>query len=181
MPRNKEIQGTREIEPMAKPYRTGMARRVREGAKALDCPDGFSRMDLYHHIDDIKPFSLQEEKSFMGTFKELFRRGEFKRIRYGRYRYEQEFVPQANVRQRIYRAMHVKGAFCANDIKILTDADRSYIQVTIRRLKKAGHLDLTGRSSRGNIFRVKHPEKFYLEMVHDKAKSNKRRREKVTK
>lgn len=148
-------------------YRTGMADRIRAAVKKLDSMDGFSRGELFDHVEKDKPLSLQEERSFKNTFKDLFKRGEIRRISVGRFRYADEFIPRANVCQRIYRAMHVKGAFCTKDIQILTDADRSYINVIIRKLAKGGHLELTGKTPRGSIFRVKHPNQFYLEFVHD--------------
>ena len=157
---------------MKKPRCKGMTNLAREAAKELDNPEGFSRGDLYDHIEKTKHLNDAEEQSLYKTIFDLHKRGEFERIGYGRYRYVKGFAPVADVRQKILRAMHVKGAFCATDIKILTDADKSYILVIIRRLKKAGYLDLTGKSPRGNIFRVKHPEKFYLEMVHGETKSN---------
>lgn len=150
---------------MIKPRCKGITSLAREAAKALDNPEGFSRRELYDQIEKTQHLNDAEERGLYRTIHELHKRGEFKRIEHGRYRYVKGLAPVADIRQKILRAIYVKGAFCTNDIKILTDADRSYILVTIRRLIKAGHLDLTGRSIRGNIFRVKHPEKFYLEFV----------------
>ena len=145
-----------------KKYRTGMADRVRAAAKSLDCPEGFSRKDVMYEVD---PHAGQEERSLENAFHDLRKRGEIRRIGYAKYRVATDLAPRAGVRQKIYRAMHIKGAFCAKDIRVLTDADPSYILMVIRKLRQSGHLERTGGSTRGNIFRVKQRDKFYLEFV----------------
>lgn len=64
--------------------------------------------------------------------------------------------------------MHVKGAFCAADIRRLTDADQSYISAVIRRLVEAGDLELTGKKGKFKFFRVKQANDFYLKFVNRK-------------
>lgn len=147
---------------------TGMVDRVRAAAKELDRPEGFSRMDLYHHIDGAQPFNSLGERSLFRTWGDLRRRGEFKRIGRARYRYIDR-APRADIRQKVYRAIYVKGAFCAMDIILLTDAEHSYILAIIGRLKKAGHLAYTGMSEKRKFFRVRNLNKFYLEFVRGKA------------
>jgi len=152
-----------------KKYRTGMTRRVRNAVEKLDNTEGFSRSDLYHHIDHIKPLNLLEERSFYRTFRELYKRGELKRIGYAKYRFVKGLTPKAQVRQRIYRAMYVRRSFCAKDIRLLTDAESSYILAIIRKLKNDGQLEYTGISEKRKYFRVRQADEFYLNFVKDES------------
>ena len=139
-----------------------MADRVRAAAKSLDCPEGFSRKDVMYEVD---PHAGQEERSLENAFHDLRKRGEIRRIGYAKYRVATDLAPRAGVRQKIYRAMHIRGAFCCKDIQVLTDADPSYILAIIRKLRKSGHLELTGETIRGKVYRVKQKDEFYLEFV----------------
>lgn len=147
--------------------RTGITQKVRDAAKEMtDKGSHFSVRDLVWHMDTS---SAREDRSVRRAFVDLRKRGEIKRIGYAKYRFVKDLTPKANVRQRIYRAMHVKGAFCARDIKILTDADKSYIMAIIRKLKNAGHLEYTGRSKAGNHYRVRQADEFYLNFVKNES------------
>jgi len=150
---------------------TGMVDRVRAAAKELDRQEGFSKSDLYHHIDGVKPLNSLGERSFNRTWRELRKRGELKRIGYARYRFIAELTPRADIRQKVYRAIYIKGAFCAKDIVLLTDAEHSYILAIIGKLKKAGYLEYTGMSEKSKFFRVCNLNKFYLELVHPPSSS----------
>lgn len=150
------------IKSTKKPYRTGTTDRIREAAQKLSARGCFSKRDIYFDIDDSDPVCFS---SFHRCWYDLRKRGEIERLGREKYQYINSFRPRADVRLRIFRAMHVKGAFCSMDIQRLSGADISYILATIRRLVKRGYLELTGKSDKGNIFRVRHNSKFYQKLV----------------
>ena len=139
-----------------------MTDRVRAACKALDAKGTFSCKDVVYHID---PADSRGELNVRRAFQDICDRGELVRIGRAKYRHIEGRAPTADVRQRIYRAMHVKGVFCAADIVKLTEADQSYVSAVIRRLARTGDLELTGRTGKTNRFRVRHADKFYLEHV----------------
>lgn len=71
-------------------------------------------------------------------------------------------------RARIYRAVHVKGAFTVEDIVKLTEADPAYISQIIRQLVADGHVEkvgsMPGKGAAG-AYRVRHRDRFYKEKV----------------
>lgn len=139
-------------------YRTGMADRVRAAARQTS--RSFSRAEIINNLDLLS----RETKAFNTAWLDLLRRGEL--IDHGRFfRYDPAMAPKSDVRNRMARAMHVKGAFCAGDIAKLSDADPSYVHATIRKLAKAGWLEMTGKKGRVRFFRVRNSEKFYLAFV----------------
>lgn len=140
-------------------YRMGTTQEVRAAAKQLGT---FTPTDVVYFID---PEERYREKMIRNTVQELFKRGEIERIEPGRYRYVQDLAPQPTVRKRILRAIHAQGKFCQKDIRKLSDAEASYILVVIRKLKKAGYLELIGKCSDGNVFRVRHADRFYQDLV----------------
>lgn len=145
-----------------KPYRTGMAARVRAAASKIK--GAFFREDIVIHLD----LWAREMKTFDTCWLDMQRRGELIKhgnIKFEYYTYNPAVAPKADVKNRIMRAMHVKGAFSAADIVKLTEADRSYIYATIRRMVKAGELEFTGFHEQVKRFRVRNSEKFYLERV----------------
>jgi len=145
-----------------KTIRTGMTDRVRAACKALDANGPFSRRDVVWHVD---PNDGREELSARRAFQGIYGRGELIRLGRGKYRHIDGRAPTADVKCKIYRAMHIKGAFCAADIKKLTDADKSYISAVIRKLAKVGDLELIGKSGKDKIYQVKWTNRFYLEYV----------------
>jgi len=145
-----------------KTIRTGMTDRVRAVCRALDAKGPFSRRDVVWHVD---PNDGREELSARRAFQGIYGRGELIRLGRGKYRHIDGRAPTADVRRRIYRAMHVKGAFCAADIVKLVDADQSYVSARIRSLVKSGWLEFTGKTGKTNRFRVRHKDRFYLEHV----------------
>ncbi len=148
-----------------KNYHTGMINRVRAACRALDKKGSMTRQDIYFKVDPED----SEKKSFSRMWQDLIDRGELictdTEANSRCYRYNPSALPKADVREKIYRAMHAKLAFCARDIHRLTDADSNYILVLIRNLVKHGHLEFTGKTAKGNIFRVKNNNKFYQELV----------------
>lgn len=148
-----------------KSIRTGMTDRVRAACRKLSSSYNsgyFSRRDVYYEVD---PEPGQEYRSFERTWQDLIDRGEIAKQFDRFYIYNPEAAPTFDVRKKIFRAMHIKGAFCAADIKKLTDADQSYISAVIRKMVKAGDLELTGKKGKFKFFRVKNSKEFYLEKV----------------
>lgn len=150
-------------------YHTGMAERIREAAKELNSFGPFSRDDLINRLD----LWSWEMGAFNTVLFDMRGRGELVRLDHEAYLYNEKNTPCPNVQSRILRAMYIKGAFCTVEIRKLTDADNSYISATIRKLVKAAYLEPVGKSAKGNIFRVKHKDVFYQELVRDKCQWSK--------
>lgn len=138
-----------------------MCDRIRPAAKALNKQKWFSRQEVFNQADIL----LSDAASFRAGWNALRRRGELVKLGQEKYRYNEERAAFPKVRLRVYRAMHVKGAFCSADIAKLSDADVSYVQGLIRRLVKDGWLEFTGKKDRVKFFRVKNSEKFFLDKV----------------
>jgi hypothetical protein len=147
-----------------------MADRVRAACRKLGQHGWINRRQVYFEVDTDTD---AEDRSFAGTWQDLIDRGELTRAMESKkapwYLYRDAAAPRFDVRAKIYRAMHIKGAFCAADIKKLTDADQSYISVVIRKLVKAGDLELTGKVDKTKMFRVRQANDFYLKFVKRKA------------
>lgn len=146
-------------------YRKGYAAEIRRFGGTRET---FSIKDLY---DLFNVFSHEKKaRSIRNTVWDMRKRGEIVHVSVGSYRLITAQSPRAGVRCKIYRAMSARKVFSASDIKILSDADSSYILSVARRLVKAGHLAKTGgrKNLKGypeNMFRVVHPDKFYIEFV----------------
>ena len=136
-----------------------MAARVRAAVRLM--PGPFSRDEIINSMD----LWSRELQTFNTSWLDMRRRGELLQTNDDQYRYNSTAAPQADVKNRMMRAMHVKGVFSAADIKKLTEADLSYVHAVIRRMVKAGELEFTGYYDRVKRFRVKNSEKFYLERV----------------
>jgi predicted transcriptional regulator len=98
--------------------------RVRVAAQKLKT---FTSLELADEITDAR-------KTIYVTIQELFKRGELKRIAPGRYEYVEGKQPVAEAEQRILRAIWIRGLFRIKNIKILADAEVSYIRRLVRRL-----------------------------------------------
>lgn len=152
-----------------KPLHTGMTDRIRAAARALkfhpDKPETinwFSRNDVFNRAEIL----VSEQSSFNACWLELRKRGELERMCYQKYRYNEDRAARGGgVKLKIYRAMYIKGAFCAPDIKKLTKAEISYVHGVIRRLVKDGELEFTGCREHFKFYRIKNSERFYLEKV----------------
>lgn len=142
----------------------GITERVRKAARKLKA---FSVSDLAHVDYDIFISKNQVEKIIF----KMRESGEVERLSLGCYRYNfGKRIRSHEVRDRIYRAMHVKGSFSAREIAVLSDADISYIMELIRKLLKDEVLEKagTGRSPKGREerrLRVKHRDGFYRKFV----------------
>ena len=130
--------------------------------KALNEQKGFSRRELFQAVNTR---NRAEDMAFKEAWLELLRRGELVKIEFGEYRYDPEKAARADVKIRIFRAMHVKGAFCAADIAKLSEADISYIHTVIRQMVRDEWLEFTGKRGLVRFFRVRNSERFYLEFV----------------
>ncbi len=151
-----------------KPYRTGVTNQLRAVLKELDCPKGFARRDAYWAMDAKRQL---EDRSFYRTWGELRKRGEIKRIGRAQYRYVENKKPISNIRNRVHRAIHVKGTFTARDIRMLAEAELSYVYAIIRRLEKAEYIECTGKARKDGLqpekfYRVRHQDRFYQEVVN---------------
>lgn len=138
-----------------KKNKTGRTARVRAAAKKLKT---FTPLDLVYSVAD----TFKENNKIRCAMHGLYMRGELKRTAPGRYEYVEGGEPVAGVRQRILRAIHVKGLFRIKDIKILTDAEVSYICALVRRLVKADHIEHIGTCQKEKSYRVKNADQFYL-------------------
>ena len=72
-----------------------------------------------------------------------------------------------SMRSKIVKAMYVSGrAFTAADIKKLSECpDINYVQKTIRKLQRSGHLHSAGKHRAWTLYRVKSMEKFKVEVM----------------
>lgn len=138
-----------------------MRDRVRAAAKTLNDQKWFSRQEVFNQAEIL----LAELGGFKAAWNCLRRRGELVRLDRQKYRYDLGKAARADVRNHIFRAMHVKGAFCSADIAKLSEADFSYVQKLIRDMVNAGDLEFTGKKGRVKFFRVRNSEKFFLEKV----------------
>lgn len=141
---------------------TGMVYRIRRAAANAIAP--FCRADIFDRAEIL----VKDRPGFNRSWNDLRKTGELKKLGYQKYRYDPRLLPTADVKKRIYRAMHVKGAFSASDISKLTEAHISYAQSTIRKLTKAGWLELTGKKGRVKFYRVRNANTFYTNFVRSK-------------
>jgi hypothetical protein len=117
--------------------------------------------------------SYRDARRVREVVKGLVKRGEAVKLAPGLYQYVPERSPHNKEKaRRIYRAMHVKGSFTPREITILTDADKSYVLATTRRLVKTGDLEFLGevKGEKGRhrkVFRVRHRDNFFMKYVHE--------------
>jgi len=142
-------------------YQLGTTGQVRAAAKKLKT---FTPTDIVYAVD---PAEKYRAKSIRNIVTELCLRGEFKRIAPGKYEYVEDRSPTADVREKVMRAMHVKGIFNIKGIRQITDADATYIGVLIRKLVKAGDLEFVGKTNRCKYYRVRNADAFYLDRVNN--------------
>ena len=139
-----------------------MAARVRAAAQRIDSP--FYREEIVNVLD----LWVREMKTFRTCWQDMRRRGELVpvgSVTDERYRYNPYAAPKTDVKNRMRRAMHVKGAFCAAEIKKLAEADLSYVHATIRRMVADGELEFTGYHDRVRRYRVRNSDKFYQKFI----------------
>ncbi len=157
--------------------KTGLAGRMREWMKAHS--GAFTKRDVYLGLGIESPADRSTLRNAVPDFEA---RGEIislppdKRIRrqdIKRYRYNVEWqgAQKGSLRPRIYKAMYVSGTFAVTDIQRLCDMDRAWIDKTVRRLRRSGHLALVGRrlcahgAGAEAIYHVTDRDKFRLEVM----------------
>jgi len=144
---------------------TGMTNRIRNIAARINRQ--FSREDVFNAAG----VPLTKKKSFDYAWNQLRANGELVRRALRSYVYDDSFSPEIpSVKPRIYRAMHVKGAFCVSDIAKLSDAHTSYVQRMVGELVLSGELEFTGKRGKVKFYRVRNSEKFYLDKVANGGK-----------
>lgn len=118
----------------------GIAKRVREifqahPRKALRVAEIASELGLSY-------------EKVANAVADMFRRGELKRVGYGRYRYTgkqpQIWKKVPALRRRICKAIHAKVTFTAREIVLLSGVGRSYVHKILRRLVAEGLVEPLG-------------------------------------
>ena len=157
--------------------KTGLASRMREWMKAQDRP--FTKRDVYIGLGIHDP---ADRATLRNAIPDFARRDEIilqhpdkrnRRQDINRYRYNPEWKggQKGALRPRIFKAMYVSGTFSATDLERLTDLDRSWIDKTVRRLRRSGHLAIVGRrlcahgAGAEALYHVTNRDKFKLEVM----------------
>jgi hypothetical protein len=173
---------------MKSALKTGLAGRMREWMKAQKRP--FTKRDVYIGLGIESPADRATLRNAVPDFE---RRGEIilqppdKRIRrqdVNRYLYNPAWqgAQKGALKPRIYKAMYVSGTFAATDIQRLMSniGDtmphhvpniRSWIDKTVRNLRRAGHISIVGRRRCAHgagaeaLYHVVNRDKFRLEVM----------------
>ena len=157
--------------------KTGLASRMRAWMKAQRRP--FTKRDVYLALG-IE--SSAERSILRNAVPDFERRGEIilqppdkrnRLVNLNRYRYNHDWKggKTGELKPRLFKAMYVSGTFAATDIQRLTDLNRSWIDKTVRRLRRSGHLAIVGRrrcsgsNSAETIFHIANRDKFRLEVM----------------
>lgn len=157
--------------------KTGLADRMRAWMKAQSRP--FTKRDVYLGLgidDPARRATLRNAVYDFAVRGEILLQPPDKRIRLqnvNRYRYNAawQYGQKGSLRPRILKAMYVSMTFSATDIQRLTDLDRSWIDRTVTRLRRAGHLERVGRrlcahgAGAETIYHVADRDKFRLEVM----------------
>jgi len=157
--------------------KTGLAGRMRAWMQAQSRP--FSKRDVYIGLGVESPADRSTLRNAVPDFEargEIILQPPDKRNRrqpVNRYRYNPAWQggQKGALRPRIFKAMYVSGTFAATDIERLTDLDRSWIDKTVRRLRRSGHLAIVGRrlcahgAGAEALYHVTDRDKFRLEVM----------------
>jgi len=139
----------------------------------------FTKRDVYVGLGIESPADRSTLRNAVPDFE---RRGEIilqpsdkrnRRQDINRYRYNHTWQSEQKgfLKPRIFKAMYVSGTFAATDIQRLTDLDRSWIDKTVRRLRRSGHLAIVGRrlcahgAGAEALYHVTDRDKFRLEVM----------------
>ena len=151
----------------------GIAETVRRAAKRLG---KFTAKDLYDADCDL----YFRKGKITSALRDFCKAGEIRRIESAKkaeapvYEYLQEKTAGSGVREKVYRAMHVKGRFTVRDVAVLSDADRSYVYLLVRKLLDTGAIRPDGKAEgpRKNelAYLVKNRDEFFLKYVKDSRK-----------
>jgi hypothetical protein len=144
----------------------GVAQTVREAARRLGT---FTADDLY--LADCDAWFRKPQ--ITSALRDFCRSGEVRRIskpgEKARYEYVTERTWGFGVREKVYRAMHVKGMFTIRDITVLSDGEHSYVCALVRKLMKAGEIEAAGKAPGPRrpeaAYRVKNRDQFFLKWV----------------
>lgn len=137
---------------------TGQAAQVRKYLGQLDGP--FAAYQV------ARALNIQI-KVFHWIIQRMQERREIQKVCRGWYRYigGRLNLRPAPMRERLMRAMHVKGHFSSRDIAVLADTTTDTAQKNVRLFLRLGQIEHTGsrRTLRGHtegIYRVKDKERF---------------------
>ena len=157
--------------------KTGLASRMRAWMKAQSRP--WTKRDVYLGLGIESPADRSTLRNAVPDFEA---RGEIilqppdkrnRRQNINRYRYNPAWQggKVGSLKPRILKAMYVSGTFAATDIQRLTDLDRSWIDKTVRHLRRSGHLAIVGRrlcahgAGAEALYHVTDRDKFRLEVM----------------
>jgi hypothetical protein len=146
-----------------------MAARVRELIGSIK--KDFSPKEISQQLE------LQDGGAVRHVLRDMLRRREVEQMGYGRYRFigfSPRWSDRAAVKPRVHRAIHVKKSFTANDIARLSDATVNFVRKELRSLVSNGDIERIGtkansRFSREWVYRVCHPDRFYLKFCARKS------------
>jgi hypothetical protein len=163
--------------------KTGLAGRMREWMKAQSRP--FTKRDVYLGLGVDCPADRSTLRNAVPDFEargEIILQPPDKRNRrqdINHYRYNPAWqgAQKGALSPRISKAMYVSGTFAATDIVRLCqkpeeeEFDRSWIDKTVRRLRRSGHLAIVGRrlcahgAGAEALYHVTDRDKFRLEVM----------------
>jgi hypothetical protein len=166
----------------SKAPKTGLAGRMREWMKAQRRP--FTKRDVYIGLGIDDPADRSTLRNAVPDFEsrgEIILQPPDKRIRrqnINRYRYNPAWQggQKGALKPRIFKAMYVSGTFAVTDIVRLCnrpeeEISRAWIDKTVRRLRRSGHLAIVGRrlcahgAGAEALYHVADRDKFRLEVM----------------
>jgi hypothetical protein len=147
----------------------GPAQTVREAARRLGT---FTTDDLYRADCD----NYFRKPQITSALRDFCKSGEVRKVQgpgsgveKAVYEYVAERTWGFGVREKVYRAMHVKGLFTVRDIHVLSDAEHSYVCALVRRLIESADIEPAGRAPGPRrpeaAYRVRNRDDFFLKFV----------------
>jgi len=126
----------------------------------------------------VNVYTFKDARRLRGALEYMQRRGEVTTLAPHVYQYAPDKAPgQAEKASRVFRAMHVKGTFCCNQVVLLTDASVPYVHAMIQRLMDEGDLEHVGKiKGNGKVehyYRVRHKDKFFMKHVYEGSQRKK--------
>jgi hypothetical protein len=157
--------------------KTGLASRMRAWMKERTRP--FMKRDVYLGLGIESP---AERAVLRNAFHDFVGRGEIllqppdkrnRRQDIHRYRYDRKWKggQKGAKSSQIFKAIYVSGTFAVTDIQRLCDMERSWVEKTVRRLKREGYLVIVGRrlcahgAGAETLYHVPDRDKFRLEVM----------------
>ncbi len=157
-------------------WRKGTAQLVRDLCKRLGT---FQKADLKDETwDAYMPWSRVGS-----VLKDFLASGEVRVVQKGKagkrpgidksstvYEYVGPKLRGFGVREKVFRAMHVKGLFSVRDVTVLSDAEHSYVCALVRKLIESGDIEAAGRAPGPRrpeaAYRVRNRDEFFLRYVN---------------